>query len=91
MTVEQPSISLSFEIVSVEWVFPLRWLPTDRMIADVLTKESPEAFDLLRACLRSSMYQISPEEGILHMRAAERDRRRAFSQKSIPATSAPAE
>lgn len=52
------------------------------MIADALTKESPEAFDLLRACLRTSKYQISPEEGILHMRAAERDRRRAFAQKS---------
>lgn len=29
----------------------LRWIPTQRMLADSLTKESPEAFDLLTACL----------------------------------------
>ena len=29
------------------------WLPTDRMIADGLRKESPEALDLMRACLRA--------------------------------------
>ena len=63
----------------------LRWLPTNRMLADALTKESPEAFDLIRACLRSSQYQISPEESILELRAAERDRRQTFAQKS-PAT-----
>ena len=65
----------------------LRWLPTNRMLADALTKESPEAFDLLRACLRSSKYQLSPEEKILELRAAKRDRRQTFaqSQKSQPA------
>ena len=36
-----------------------RWLPTDRMIADALTKESPEASDLIRACMRTGMYQKS--------------------------------
>ena len=54
----------------------LRWLPTDRMIADGLTKESPEALDLLRACVRATAYQISPEDTVLEWRAAERDRRR---------------
>ena len=60
----------------------LRWLPTDRMLADALTKESPEAFDLLRACLRSSKYQISPEARILELRADERLRRQTFARKN---------
>ena len=30
----------------------LRWVPTTFMLADSLTKESPEAFDLLRGCIR---------------------------------------
>ena len=63
----------------------LRWLPTNRMLADSLTKESPEAFDLLRACLRAASYQISPEEKILELRAQERDRRRTFQQKTSEA------
>ena len=60
----------------------LRWLPTDRMLADALTKESPEAFDLLRACLRSSQYQVSPEARILELRAGEWIRRQAFARKN---------
>lgn len=62
----------------------LRWLPTDRMLADSLTKESPEAFDLLRACIRSARYQISPEQKMLQLRAQERERRRSFAQKQRP-------
>ena len=60
----------------------LRWIPTNRMLADALTKESPEAFDLLRACLRSARYQISPEELVLQRRAQERDRRKQFASSS---------
>ena len=60
----------------------LRWLPTNRMLADALTKESPEALDLLRACLRTGRYQISPEEKILELRADERNRRQTFAQKT---------
>ena len=59
----------------------LRWIPTNRMLADSLTKESPEAFDLLRACLRSAKYQISPEELVLERRALERERRKQFASK----------
>ena len=57
-------------------------IPTNRMLADALTKESPEAFDLLRACLRSARYQISPEELVLQRRAQERDRRKQFASNS---------
>ena len=52
------------------------------MLADALTKESPEALHLLRACLRSSQYQISPEARILELRAGERIRRQAFARKN---------
>ena len=54
----------------------LRWIPTDRMLADSMTKESPDALDLLRACLRCGSYQISPEETVLEWRASERSRRK---------------
>jgi len=60
----------------------LRWLPTDRMLADSLTKESPEAFDLLRACIRSARYQISPEQKILERRAEEREREDGILHRS---------
>ena len=55
----------------------LRWIPTDRMLADALTKESPEAMDLLRGCIRQRCYQISDETRVLDWRATERERRRA--------------
>ena len=51
------------------------------MIADALTKESPEAFDLIRACMRTGMYQISPEETVLQWRSDERERRK---QRATP-------
>ncbi|OLP84633.1 Copia protein, partial [Symbiodinium microadriaticum] len=60
----------------------LRWIPTDRMLADALTKETVEAMDLLRACIRSGYYQISDEDHVLDWRAEERQRR---SQRSCAA------
>ena len=53
----------------------IRWVPTDRMLADSLTKDAGDPIDLLRSCIRSSQYQISPEETVLQNQAAERDRR----------------
>lgn len=64
----------------------LRWIPTNRMLADSMTKESADALDLLRACVRSSRYQISPEETVLELRAKERDRRKLFSQRAVCST-----
>ena len=61
----------------------LRWIPTDHMLADAMTKESADALDLLRACIRSTWYQISPEERVLELRAKERDRRRQFAQRAV--------
>ena len=53
----------------------IRWVPTDRMLADSLTKDAGDPIDLLRSCIRSSQYQISPEETVLQNQAAERERR----------------
>ena len=54
----------------------VRWVPTDRMLADDgLTKDSGGPIDLMRACVKRSSYQISPENTVLEYQAMERDRR----------------
>ena len=62
----------------------IRWLPTNRMLADTLTKDKVDPVDLLHSCLRSATYQISPEEHVLAQQAAERElrtQRRSLSTK----------
>ena len=64
----------------------VRWVPTNRMLADALTKDSGPPTDLLRACIRRSRYQISPEETVLEYQALERDRRNQNrEEKKVPA------
>ena len=53
----------------------IRWVPTNRMLADSLTKSAGDPTDLLRACIRNNTYQISSEEAVLKLQAAERQRR----------------
>ena len=53
----------------------MRWIPTNRMLADALTKDKMDPIDLLRACMRSASYQISPEQHVLAQQAAERELR----------------
>ena len=65
----------------------LRWIPTDRMIADGMTKESADALDLLRACVKAGKYQISPEDNVLEWRAQERETRKTFRLKNSTSTS----
>eukprot|EP00435_Cladocopium_sp_Y103_P057373 s281_g19.t1 len=55
----------------------VRWVPTNRMLADSLTKDAGDPTDLLRACIRDSTYQISPEQTVLEMQAQEKQRRLA--------------
>ena len=59
----------------------VRWIPTDRMLADGMTKEAADALDLLRACMRSGKYQVSPEEDVLKWRASERKRRKDVAER----------
>ena len=35
--------------------------PTNRQLADALTKDAADPVDLLRSCMRSGEYQLSPE------------------------------
>ena len=60
----------------------IRWVPTDRMIADSLTKDAGDPTDLLRACIREGTYQISPEETVLQLQAQEKQRRLALRNQS---------
>ena len=53
----------------------IRWIPTNRMLADALTKDKMDPIDLLRACMRGATYQISPEQHVLAQQAAERELR----------------
>jgi hypothetical protein len=59
----------------------VRWVPTNRMLADGLTKDSGPPIDLMRACIRHASYQISPEETVLEYQALERDRRLLEKQR----------
>ena len=68
----------------------VRWVPTNRMLADAFTKDLGDPIDLLRACLRSNTYQISDEETILEMQAAEKQKRlerRACSTSGVEGNS----
>ena len=55
----------------------LRWAPTDRQLADGLTKDSAEPCDLLRGVIRTGCYQISEESLMLDLAKAERQQRKA--------------
>eukprot|EP00959_Pyramimonas_sp_CCMP1952_P450631 9435217-Pyramimonas_sp.AAC.1 len=52
------------------------------MLADALTKEKADAHDLLRACIRSGVYQLADESVTLESAAAERERRRVRRELS---------
>eukprot|EP00435_Cladocopium_sp_Y103_P065475 s772_g27.t1 len=62
----------------------VRWVPTDRMLADALTKDQGDPLDMLRSCMKSSEYQISPEDHILRMQAKEREERLCKKKESCP-------
>ncbi len=50
----------------------IRWVPTWLQLADAMTKESPEAMDLLRAALVSNKYHLSQESVMLDAAAKQR-------------------
>ena len=51
-------------------------LHTNRQLADALIKDSADPVDLLRSCMRSGEYQLSPGHVILVRASAERSRRK---------------
>lgn len=54
---------------------PLRWCPTERMLADSMTKNTAESADLLRSVLREGVYTLAQEEAVMKLKAEERLRR----------------
>jgi len=54
----------------------LRWIPTDRMLADALTKDKGDPADLLRAVVRAGVYQIADVSTVLQLKANEKQRRK---------------
>ena len=60
----------------------VRWLPTNRMIADGLAKDKADPI-LLRSCVRAGIYQISPEEHVLAQQAEERALRAQKRQNAM--------
>ena len=63
----------------------VRWVPTNRMLADSLTKDAGDPIDLLRSCMRSSSYQISPESEVLDKQAMEKKLRLSKNANSYAA------
>lgn len=69
-----------------------RWIPTDRMVADGLTKDKGEPLDLLRSVLRTAQYQLADEQLVLDRKKEERERRKLVgknrqNQKQSPGSS----
>ena len=58
------------------WGATIKSAPTNRQLADALTKDATDPVDMLRSCMRGGEYQPSPEHTILERAAAERSRRR---------------
>ena len=59
----------------------VRWAPTWLRLADALTKEIPQAMNLLRAAMRSGRYQLSKESSMMEAAAAaERAKRQARTE-----------
>ena len=51
------------------------------MAADGLTKDKGDPMDLLRSLLKSGVYQIADEEGVLKRKAEEKQFRKSLGQK----------
>ena len=54
----------------------IRCASTNRQLADALTKDAADRVELLRSCMRSGEYELSPEHIILERAEAERSRRK---------------
>ena len=53
-----------------------RWVPTDRMVADGLTKDKGEPLDLLRSVIRVAKYQLADEQTVLDRKREEKELRK---------------
>lgn len=60
-----------------------RWIPTDRMAADGLTKDKGEPLDLLRSIIRSAKYQLADEQAVLDRKKEEKIRRQQLGKQRL--------
>ena len=58
----------------------VRWVPTELMLADALTKDQADPADLLRAALFQGRYQLSAEASVLARKKQLREMRQRFWQ-----------
>ena len=66
-----------------------RWTPTDRMVADGLTKDKGEPLDLLRSVFRNARYQLADEQLVLDRKKEERLRRQELGRSRKAANMSP--
>ena len=59
----------------------VRWVPTELMVADSLTKDAADPADLLRAALQHGTYHLSPEATVLQQKKLQREER-AFRRQA---------
>ena len=64
-----------------------RWCPTDRQLADALTKDGGDPTDLLRACMRQGVYQLSSVNDLMEKKALEKIlRKERGAQRALAAS-----
>ena len=81
--VEDKRVAIDLTIVkqSVERTgMSVRWVPTELMLADALTKDQADPADLLRAALFQGRYQLSAEASVLARKKQLREMRQRFWQ-----------
>ncbi len=66
----------------------MRWAPSERQLADSMTKDSSEACNLLRSTLRRGVYVLAEETSVLEAKKAERERRLEMGRKRAAAAEA---
>ena len=59
----------------------IRWAPTWLQLADALTKENPDAMDILRAAMHVSQYQLCEESVMMNAAAEQRSKRQDRTPK----------
>eukprot|EP00435_Cladocopium_sp_Y103_P051560 s1160_g16.t1 len=66
----------------------IRWCPTWLQLADALTKENPEAMDVLRGAIAARKYHLHAESTVMEAAADQRQRRLAKRQSPVAQTCA---
>ena len=82
-TLDDKRVAIDFAVIHQSTVHSRlqpRWVPTDRMVADGLTKDKGEPLDLLRSVFRNARYQLADEQLVLDRKKEERIRRQELGR-----------